>query len=253
MAPFQTIVLKKDGWVARITLNRPQALNALNVEMMSELGKALKDIASDASMRVVVLTGAGGRAFSAGVDIKALRAMAERPGERESFGRLARETLQAIEDLGLPVIAVVDGYCLTGALELAMACDMIVASEDSRFGDTHARWGLRPSWGGSQRLPRMVGMMKAKELLFTAEPIDAREAERIGLINKAAPREKLEETVNELVKKLIANSPGSIRVEKQLVSQGMRMDLPAALKFEAETRPAIADTEERMRAFGKRG
>ena len=164
---------------------------------------------------------------------------------------LARKTIEAIENLPKPVIAMVNGYCLTGALELAMGCDVIIASENAVFGDTHARWGLRPTWGLSQRLPRTVGVMKAKELSFTADMISAQEAERIGLINKVVPAEKLEEATKEMAEKMLSNSRGSIAAYKYLIDQGMKKDLATGLKLEAEAVIAIEDAQERLQSFGK--
>ena len=160
--------------------------------------------------------------------------------------------MEAIEGLPKPVIAVVSGYCLTGALEAALTCDMIIASENAVFGDTHARWGLRPTWGLSQRFPRIVGVMKAKELSFTAETISAQEAERIGLINKVVPAEKLEEAAKELAVKMLSNSRGSIAAYKTLINKGMKADLATGLKIEAETVTVIEDTQERLTSFGKK-
>ena len=145
----------------------------------------------------------------------------------------------------------VNGYCLTGALEAFMACDVIIASETAIFGDTHAKWGLRPTWGGSQRLPRAIGAMKAKELAFTADMLSAQEAERIGLINKVVPADKLEEATKELAEKMLSNSRGSIAAYKYLIDQGMKADLATGLKLEAEAIITIEDTQERLQSFGK--
>ena len=132
-----------------------------------------------------------------------------------------------------------------------MGCDVIIASENAVFGDTHARWGLRPTWGLSQRLPRAVGVMKAKELSFTADMISAQEAERIGLINKVVPAEKLEEATKELAEKMLSNSRGSIAAYKYLINQGMKTDLATGLRFEVEAVITIEDTQERLQSFGK--
>ena len=247
---FESITLEKKEGIAKITLNRPQALNALNDQVFSEILAALDDVRKDDSVGVVVITGAG-RAFSAGMDIKAIRERGTEEGSGADTSRLAREAIEAIENLPKPVIAMVNGYCLTGALELAMGCDVIIASENAVFGDTHARWGLRPTWGLSQRLPRAVGVMKAKELSFTADMISAQEAERIGLINKVVPAEKLEEATKELAEKMLSNSRGSIAAYKYLINQGMKADLATGLRLEAEAVITIEDTQERLQSFGK--
>jgi len=247
---YESIILEKEQNIARITLNRPEVLNALNDKVFSEILAALEDIGKDESVGVVVITGAG-RAFSAGHDIKEIRTLDTGALSGVDTSSIALQAIEAIEKLPKPVIAMVHGYCLTGALELAMGCDVIIASEDATFGDTHARWGLRPTWGGSQRLPRAVGAMKAKELAFTADMLSAQEAERIGLINKIVPADKLEEATKELAEKMLGNSPGSIAAYKYLINQGMKRDLATGLRFEAEAIIAIEDAQERLQSFGK--
>ena len=251
MMGFENIIVEKKEGMAKITLNRPQVLNALNQQTFSEIQAALDDIGRDDSVGVVLLTGAG-RAFSAGLDIKTISAPGEGGDVGAEINRLARGTIEAIESLPKPVVAMVNGHCLTGALEVALACDMIIAAENAIFGDTHARWGLRPTWGLSQRLPRAVGVMKAKELSFTAEMISAQEAERIGLINKVVPAERLEEAAQELAGKMLNNSRGSVAAYKTLINQGMKADLATGLKIEAETVTVIEDTAERLISFGKK-
>lgn len=248
---FENIIVEKKEGVAKITLNRPQALNALNLPTFAEIQAALEDIRRDDSVGVVLITGAG-RAFSAGLDIKAISGGAAGGDVGVEINRMGLGTIAAIESLPKPVIAMVNGYCLTGALEVALACDMIIASENAVFGDTHAKWGLRPTWGLSQRLPRAVGVMKAKELSFTAETISAQEAERIGLINKVVPAERLEEAALELAGKMLSNSRGSLAAYKTLINQGMKADLATGLKIEAETLTVIEDTAERLKSFGKK-
>jgi len=247
---LESIILEKREGIAKITLNRPQALNALSEQVFLEITAALEDIARDESVGVVVITGAG-RAFSAGNDIKAIRERDTEKGSGADPSRIARDAIEAIQNLPKPVIAMVNGYCLTGALELAMGCDVIIASEDATFGDTHAKWGLRPTWGGSQRLPRAIGAMKAKELAFTADMLSAQEAERIGLINKVVPAEKLEEATKELAEKMLSNSRGSIAAYKYLIDQGMKSDLATGLKLEAEAIITIEETQERLQSFGR--
>ena len=245
---YEAIIFDKREGVARIALNRPHVLNAINEQLFLELKAVLNEIAGDDTVGVVVLTGSG-RAFSAGVDIKTAAPGAESRSVAPTK-ELALEVIEAIETLDKPVIAAVNGYCLTGALELATACDLIVASENAIFGDTHARWGMSPVWGGSQRLPRMVGALKAKEIFFTCDMINASEAERIGLVNKVVPHEELDETVHELTSKILANSRASIRIQKSLLNRGLRLDYASALKLEKEESPGRTDeTESRLRAF----
>jgi len=248
---YSTIIYEKKDKIARITLNRPQALNAISPQLLGELKAALNKITQDDEVEIVVLTGAG-RAFSAGVDIKSMDESSP-DSSAETRKRLALDVIEAIESLDKPVIAAVNGYCLTGALELATACDLIVASENATFGDTHARWGLIPMWGGSQRLPRLVGLMKAKEMVFTCDMINAKEAQQIGLVNKVVAPEQLDEAVQELVDKILANSQASIRIQKSLMNRGLKMDYGSALKMaEAEATGPTEDSQARLQSFKKK-
>jgi enoyl-CoA hydratase len=248
---FENIILEKRDGIARITLNRPEVLNALNVAILVEIRKALDVIQEDDSIGVVVLTGEG-RAFSVGVDLKSIGGRKLKGGSvGDEINQAARSLIQAMEKLPKPIIAMVNGVCLTGALEIAIGCDMIVASENAKFGDTHIRWGFRPTWGLSQKLPRALGTMKAKELSFTAEMISAEEAERIGLINRAVTAEELEPTVRALAEKIMNNSRDAIAAYKTLINRGFRENLATALELEAETTFVISDTEERIKEFRK--
>ena len=242
---YEMITFEKKDGIAWITLNRPEALNAINAQMFQEVKAALSDVAADDAVGVVVLTGSE-RAFSAGVDIKTT-------GQGGPTKDLALEVITAIEGLDRPVIGAVNGYCLTGAFELVTACDLIVASEKAVFGDTHARWGLTPVWGGSARLPRAIGALKAKEMFFTGDMVSAGEAERIGLVNRVVPHEELHEAVRELAEKILANSRATIRIEKSLVNRGMRLDYRSALKLEYEESPGRTDdAQSRLSTFAER-
>jgi len=163
----------------------------------------------------------------------------------------ARELIDAIRSVPKLVVALVNGFCFTGALEIMLACDLVIASEQAKIGDTHAKWGLRPTWGMSARLPRRVGFLKAKELSFTADAITAQEAERIGLINQAVPADKLEQALETMAKKIMANSPQSILAYKHLynTNEAMTLDQGLALEFGSEFQ--ISDTEERLKGFKK--
>jgi len=248
--PYVTIICEKKDGIARITLNRPQVLNALSNQLLAELKEALEDIADDDTVGVVILTGSG-RAFSAGADIKEMNnSNQDRPTGRRW---LHFEVNEAIEDLDKPVIAAINGYCLTGALETVTACDIIVAAENAVFGDTHARWGLTPGGGMTQRLPRRIGAYKAKEMIFTCETLSAREAQQIGLVNKVVAPEKLDEAVQELARKILANSQASIRIQKSLINRGLKLDYASGLELErAESPVQTSDTEARLRSFADR-
>ena len=225
---FENVMLERKGRVAKITLNRPQVLNALNIPLLRDLKAAIAEIEKDEEVDVVVLTGAG-RAFCAGVDLKAV---ADPEHQGPEFMYLLLDTFDAVESLEKPVIAAVNGYALTGGLELALCCDLIVAAEGAMLGDTHARIGVIPGGGSSQKLPRLIGAVKAKELLFTSDLVPAAEAERMGLINKVAPADKLEEVVGELAEKIVSNSQPSVRKLKSMVNQGLRTDLASGMMME---------------------
>jgi enoyl-CoA hydratase len=221
---YENIILEKEKGIAKITLNRPQALNALNSAMAQELTQVLQEISKDETIDVIILTGAG-RAFCAGMDLKAL-------GESLEPFEAVGDVFYLLENLEPPIIAAVNGFAITGGFELALACDLIIASENAVFRDTHAQVGVTPGGGNSQRLPRLVGEKKAKELLFTSEFISAKEAERIGLINRVVPSEKLEEEVMQLATKIASQPRGMIRKLKRTVNEGMKMDFGSAMMFE---------------------
>ena len=235
---YNKIILEKKGAIAKIILNKPKALNTLDEELLSELMAAVDEIEKDDSVNVVILTGAG-HAFSAGRDLKSILDGKERAGGSR---------FKTIEDLSKPVIAAVNGYCFTGSLELIMCADIIIASEDAVFGDTHARFGITPSGGQTQRLPKQIGPKKAKELMFTCNTISAYEAERIGMVNRVVPPEKLEDAATEMAEKILENIPETIRAIKSLINKGVRTDLETGLKTEAEMHKGlVTPTEEGKR------
>jgi enoyl-CoA hydratase/carnithine racemase len=245
----ETITTSRDDAVVTITLTRPEALNAITPRMLDELGAALRDVAGDPSVRVVVLTGEG-RAFSSGVDLKSLDG-APLPGG--AVGDLldvpARAVVELLTTMPQLAIAKVNGHCFTGALELALACDLLVAADEATFGDTHAKWGLRPTWGMSQRLPRLVGVARARELSYTARTFSGVEAAAWGLATTSVPRDQLDGAVAALVEQLLRNSPGSLAAYKDLYRAALDHDLAAGLAHEAATAYAIDDTEARISSF----
>jgi enoyl-CoA hydratase/carnithine racemase len=248
---YETIIYQAGGGIGRITLNRPQAMNALTPAMLKELKTAVLAAGKDGDVKIIVLTGAG-RAFCAGVDLKAL-------GDQKLVNGMvgdildlpARELINAIRSVPKAVICMVNGFCFTGALEIMLACDIVIASEDAKIGDTHAKWGLRPTWGMSARLPRRVGYLKAREISFTAEAITGKEAERIGLINMAVPADRLEEALQSMAKKIIGNSAQSIAAYKQLYNTNESMTLDKSLELEFDSDFEITDSLERLSAFIK--
>lgn len=248
---YETIIYTVDAGIGRITINRPEAMNAITPGMLKELRDAVLEAGKDSKVRIIVLTGAG-KAFSSGVDLKSLGG---RKLERGKVGDIldipARNLITAIRSVPKVVIALVNGFCFTGAMEIMLACDLVIATEDAKIADTHAKWGLRPTWGMSARLPRRVGFLKAKELSFTAEAISGKEAERIGLINQAVPAGNLEEALQTIARKIMANSPQSIEAYKMLYNSNETMTLEESLELEYKSEFNITDTEQRLGGFKK--
>lgn len=237
----------RDGWTL-LTLNRPDKLNALTVAMFRELRGHIADLRNDQDIGCVVLRGAG-KCFSAGHD---LGDVAE--GETVPSRGWHSETLRMLEKLAQPVIAAVHGHCYTGALEVALAADFIVAADTARFGDTHAKWALTPVWGMSQRLPRRVGTATAKRLMFTAEMIGAAEAVRIGLAEYAVPEQRFDAEIESLAQKIIANSGFSHAANKRLLEATDGGPLDAGLQWEVmESDGHGPDMQQRIKAFMGKG
>ena len=232
-----------DGW-AQLTLNRPDKLNALTVDLFRELREHIAALGDDERIRCVVLRGAG-KCFSAGHDLADIGA-----GEKPPSKGWHSETLRLLERLPKPVVAAVHGHCYTGALEVALACDFIVAADNARFGDTHAKWALTPVWGMSQRLPRRVGVATAKRLMFTADMIDASEAVRIGLAEFFVPIDRFDAEIQSLAERIAQNSAFSHAANKSLLDATDGLPLDAGLQWEIlESRGRGPDMQERIAAF----
>ncbi|MHC1610545.1 MAG: enoyl-CoA hydratase/isomerase family protein [Candidatus Methanospirareceae archaeon] len=244
------ILYKKKEEVATILLNRPKSLNALNTALLSELKDALEDAEADAGVRVILITGAGEKAFCAGADVAEIRD--KNPEEARVWSQWVQGILNRMETIKKPVIAKIKGFCLGGGLELAMACDFRIASETAIFGLPETNLGIIPGGGGTQRLPRLIGKTKAMELLMTGEQIDAAEAFRLTLVNRVVPVDELDHEVDELIKKLLSKSPVTLGRLKYAVNRGMEMNLGDALEYEAECFGAALATEdarEGLKAF----
>lgn len=239
---FKLIVYEKSDGVATITLNRPEALNAFSKEVVEEVLQALEDVKSDENIRVVVLTGAGEKAFSAGADIKAMIGMNALKARELSL--MGERLCLALENLEKPVIAAINGFALGGGLEVAMSCDLRIASETARMGQTEINIGLIPGWGGTQRLTRLVGVGKAKELVFTGRMIDAKTAEQLGIVNMVVPADKFRETVRQFAVDLAQKAPVALKVAKALISKGADIGLESALALEREGFGVVASTED---------
>ena len=251
MSDYQNINYQQNGPIAVIVLNRPQAMNALSPQLVEELRDAVTEVANDEEIKVLIVTGAG-RAWSAGVDLKALNeGISGGIFTMDKIHADANEVIRLLQTMGKPTIAAVNGYTFTGALELLMAFDLIIAADEAKIGDTHAKWGILPKWGMSQRLSQLVGPLKAREMSFTCEAISGTEAARIGLANKSVPLAELDDAVNEIVNKILGNSAQTIAAMKHLYHAGEQTTLAEGLKMEEDYQVAITDREEFLRNFAK--
>jgi enoyl-CoA hydratase len=236
--------------VRTLTLDRPEALNALTPQLLTELGNLLSAAAADPTVCVVVLTGTG-RAFSAGVDLKALaQAPVEDGNVSMDLNGAARRVTDLLATMPKVTIAKVNGFCFTGALELALACDLFAAADEAKIGDTHAKWGLRPTWGMSARLIRAVGIARARDLSYTARTITGLEAFEYGMASHHAPLSELDELVGELATTIAANSADAIAAYKDLYRNSQDRGLGEALTFEYETNYSMKGAGARLGTFG---
>ncbi len=247
---MNNVLLERDGGIAIITLNRPKALNALNYDTLMEIHQSFNDLAVDESVSVVILTGAGEKAFVAGADISQMKELDS--VQARKFGVMGQKVFKTIEDFSRPVIAAVNGFALGGGCELAMACDIRVASENAKFGQPEVNLGVIPGFGGTQRLPRLIGKGRAYELLFTGDIIDAGEAHRIGLVNKVVEQERLLDVCREMAAKISSKGPLAVSLCKEAVNNGLEMDLDRACQYEMALFGlcfASDEQKEGMRAF----
>ena len=244
---FKSLIFNEEAGVGIITINRPQQLNALNLEVFSELNKVIKHIDEDKNIKVAIITGSGDKAFAAGSDVKEMKDMSSL--EIREHGFLAGKAINRIENSDKPVIAAVNGFALGGGCELSMACDLRIASDQAKFGQPEINLGVIPGSGGTQRLPRLIGICRAKELLFTGKMIDADEACRIGLVNKVVPHKDLMEETLKIARKIAKKSPIALKMVKTSVNKGMHMGLPTALDFEIELFSLCFSTEDRKEGF----
>jgi enoyl-CoA hydratase len=247
---FNNLLLEKSDGIATVTINRPKALNALNEETIRELSRCFEGLEHDGEVRVVIITGAGEKAFVAGADIAA---MAELDAvSARTFALLGQQVLRGIEQLSKPVIAAVNGFALGGGCELALACDIRLASDNARFGQPEVNLGVIPGFAGTQRLARLVGKGRAKELLFTGDMVGAEEAWRIGLVNRVTTSTELLPTARALAQKIAGKGALAIALCKDAVNHGLEMELDQGSRYEADLFAlcfATADQKEGMAAF----
>jgi enoyl-CoA hydratase len=237
-----TLLFELTDGIARITVNRPDKLNALNAIVIAELGDAVTRIETDSAVRGAILTGAGAKAFVAGADIAELTEQGAAGGRaRALVGQLV---FRRLERCGKPVIAAVNGFALGGGCELAMACHLRVASEQARFGQPEVKLGIAPGYGGTVRLPRLVGKGRALELLLTGEMIDAQEALRIGLVNRVVPADRLLAEAEAMLRTILTNGPLAVRACLEAVDNGLDMTVDQALLLEASYFGLLSATED---------
>jgi enoyl-CoA hydratase len=247
---FNNVLYVADGAVATVTINRPKALNALNQETLEEMLRCFRELAQNQAVRVVIVTGGGDKAFVAGADIAFMEKLS--PLAARCFAMLGQQVLSTIENLPQPVIAAVNGFALGGGCELALACDIRLASENARFGQPEVNLGVLPGFAGTQRLPRLIGRGRANELLFTGDIIDAQEAARIGLVNRVVPQAQLLTSCREMAERIASRGPVAVRLCKEAVNNGVEMDLARACQYEVDQFALCFTSDEQkegMRAF----
>lgn len=247
---LKNLTYEKRDKIAIVTINRPNTLNSLNAETMEELDQVFTEVGRDEGVWAVILTGAGERAFVSGADIQQFVGLSAPASQH--FARKGQDIFRRIEELGRPVIAAINGYALGGGCELAMACTIRIASEKARFGQPEVKLGLIPGYGGTWRLPHIVGKGKALELILTGEMIDAQEALRLNLVNRVVPPAQLMEAALEMANKILANSPLAVKLSIQAINHAMHTDLETGNHHEAALFGlcfASHDKEEGVNAF----
>jgi enoyl-CoA hydratase len=246
---YENVILEIQDALAFLKINRPRALNALNSATLDDIAAAAAEVACNDSVRVVIVTGVG-KAFVAGADIQEMQPMS--PMEAMSFSRKGHAAISTLERMGKPVIAAVNGYALGGGLEVALACDIIYASDKARLGFPEVTLGILPGFGGTQRTARLVGLSRAKELIFTGKVITAGEAFELGLVNRVVPDDQLMTAVQELAGKILSTGPVGVQLAKAAVNKSADLDIDSGLDFEADAFGLCFGTEDQkegMAAF----
>ena len=246
---YKNLIVETIKKIGIVRINRPEVLNAVNMETILELEKAMHEFDDNEDILVIIITGEG-KSFVSGSDISKLAQL--EPLQAREYSQIGQRVLSFIENMEKPVIAAVNGYALGSGCELAMACDIRIASEKAKFGQPEVKLGIIPGHAGTQRLARLVGISKAKELIFTGDIIDAQEALRIGLVNKVVGSESLLEEVNNIANKIVAVGPTAVRLAKTVINRGIDTNLTTASSYETEAFSVVFSTEEAregIRAF----
>ncbi len=247
---FKNILLSFEGEIGILMVNRPKALNALNMETLKEIQAGIQEVRNHSEVKVLIVTGSGEKAFVAGADISEMKGM--NSIEALNFSKLGHLTLKMIEDLDRPVLAAVNGFALGGGTELALACDFIYASENAKFGLPEVTLGIFPGFGGTQRLPRLIGKAKAKELIMTGKMVGSQEALALGIVNRVFPQAALLEETKKAASQIAANGAVAVRLAKMVINAGFNMELTEACSLESYAFSlgfATEDQKEGMTAF----
>ncbi len=247
---MNNLLMEVENEIAVVTINRPKSLNALNSETLAELNTCLAEIEGRTDIKVVILTGSGSKSFVAGADISEM--VNATPAEGRAMGLLAREAFGRLENMPQVTIAAVNGFALGGGCEISMACDIRVVAENAKFAQPECGLGILPGFGGTQRLARLVGKGRAKEMIFTCDMIDAQDAYRIGLANHVVPQEELLDYCKAMAGRIMKNAPYAVSLAKQVINSGADMDLDNGLKLEANIFGLSFSTEDKkegMTAF----
>lgn len=245
---YETLVVEKEDYLATITINRPKALNAINAQVLYDLEAAIKEVGGDDAIKVVIITGAGDKSFVAGADITFMLPLT--PHEGRFFSALGERVLRSIELMEKPVIAAVNGFALGGGCELAMACDIRLAADNALFAQPEVGLGVIPGFGGTQRLPRLIGEGRAKELTYTCDNIKADEAYRIGLVNHVYPADQLMEQARKMAKKIASKAPLAVGYAKFAIGKGMQVDLDSAMSIESDMFGMCCATKDQKEGMG---
>ena len=242
------VLLEKKGNIAVATINRPQALNALNSDVLTDLDELVNVVSADSDIRALVITGSGAKAFVAGADIGEMSTLT--PEEGEAFGKHGNDVFRRIETLPIPTIAAVNGFALGGGCELSMACDIRICADTAVFGQPEVGLGITPGFGGTQRLARLVSPGMAKQLIYTARNIKADEAYRIGLVNAVYPAEELLPQAEKLANTIAANAPIAVRACKKAINEGLQVDMDAAVVIEEKLFGSCFKTADQIEGMG---
>ena len=245
---METILVNYEGHVATITINRPKALNALSTQVLTELNEALNEVEANKDVYALIITGAGEKSFVAGADIAEMKE--KNVEEAAAYGKFGNEVFRRIEAFRCPVIAAVNGFALGGGCELAMSCDIRLASENAVFGQPEVGLGITPGFGGTQRLARIVGVGIAKEMIYTARNIKADEAYRIGLVNAVYPQEELMDAAKKMASGIAKNAPIAVRNCKKAINEGLQVNMDEAIVIEEKLFGDCFETEDQKAGMG---